>query len=79
MAETLPDRECLLHKDLWHSSCHRRWFVSSLFFEVYLEGAIIGKEGPLVHLASIAEDQLSKRIGVFRKLRTVCPLCSTRS
>lgn len=34
-------------------------------------GAIIGKEGPLVHLASILEDQLSKRIGMFHKLRKV--------
>eukprot|EP01127_Copromyxa_protea_P020819 TRINITY_DN7003_c0_g1_i3.p1 TRINITY_DN7003_c0_g1~~TRINITY_DN7003_c0_g1_i3.p1 ORF type:complete len:744 (+),score=100.04 TRINITY_DN7003_c0_g1_i3:194-2425(+) len=32
-------------------------------------GAFIGKEGPMVHLSSILEDQLTKRFGVFGKLR----------
>lgn len=32
-------------------------------------GAILGKEGPLVHMASTIANQMSKRIGIFRKLR----------
>lgn len=54
------------------------WYENSFIFNfLILFGAIVGKEGPLVHVASIIEDQATKRIGIFNKLRRVCqPSCT---
>lgn len=56
------------------------WLILSGVIMVNGSGAILGKEGslnnfsilllgPFVHIASIVEDQCSKRIGLLKKLR----------